>query len=817
MALLGNLTGSSQFFNPLAFYNGVAKQSLRFDDGSSAYLTRTPSSAGNRKTWTWSGWVKRGNIGGTHIVFSAVNPTFDGITFEQDKLRLTLASGGTAEIETSVVFRDTSAWYHIVAVVDTTNGTSTDRLRIYINGERITSFGSASYPSQNYDGFINQTIEHNIAKRVGSSFFFDGYMSEVNFVDGTALDPTSFGEFKNGVWIAKRYTGSYGTNGFRLQFNQTGVGTASTSTIGADTSGNTHHFTSSGIVASDCAMPDSPENNFCTLNGVAKSTGLTLSQGNLQTNNSGDFALGTIGVNSGKWYYENYINSTNGGFAGVYESDSGVYSTTIDDGGNNPDGYGYYSNGQKVRNGSYVNYGSAFTTAGDIIGVALDMDNGAIYFSKNGTWQNSATTSEISAGTTTNSAYTGLSGNMVARVGHYNNNNPTIVNFGQDDTFAGAISSAGNTDGNGKGVFKYAPPSGFLALCTSNLPELTIGPNSVTQADDHFNTVTYTGNGGTLAVDGFGHQPDLLWIKSRNITGNHRWTDSSRGVTNNIISNANDAEKGSSDAEDIDSFDTDGFTVTQASYDDFNDGSDTYVAWSWKANGGTTSSNSDGSITSTVQANTTAGFSIVTYTGTGSGATIGHGLGAVPQMFIVKNRDSAEEWLVYHHKNTSAPETDALQLSLNSATVDSAGAWNDTAPTSSVFSVGSGNASNKSGDAMIAYCFAEIEGYSKIGKYNPNNSTDNAFVYTGFKPAMVILKGAELNNQEWGILDNKRPGYNSVYFLQPQSDSVETTGNIVDFLSNGFKIRETGGVGYSTSNYIYIAFAEAPFKYANAG
>ena len=236
----------------------------------------------------------------------------------------------------------------------------------------------------------------------------------------------------------------------------------------------------------------------------------------------------------------------------------------------------------------------------------------------------------------------------------------------------------------------------------------------------------YTGNGGTLAVDGFGHQPDLLWIKSRNITGNHRWTDSSRGVTNNIISNANDAEKGSSDAEDIDSFDTDGFTVTQASYDDFNDGSDTYVAWSWKANGGTTSSNSDGSITSTVQANTTAGFSIVTYTGTGSGATIGHGLGAVPQMFIVKNRDSAEEWVVYHHKNTSAPETDALQLSLNSATVDSAGAWNDTAPTSSVFSVGSGNASNKSGDAMIAYCFAEIEGYSKIGSYTGNSSTDNA-------------------------------------------------------------------------------------------
>ena len=843
----GNLTGSAQYFNDKVFYNGVATQSLRRNDDDSAYLYRTPSSASNRKTYTFSCWYKRANLSGVNQPFfyagsSGSDFTLFYIDGGSNRLSWYDYDGSTDYGQNlSIPLRDTTAWYHLVFAVDTTQGTDTNRVKIYVNGTLQTSVGAGYglFP-QDYDTRINDTKPHWLGRY--NADYIDGYMAEVNFVDGTQLAPTSFGETKNGVWIPKEYTGSYGTNGFRLQFDQVGVGTASTSTIGADTSGNTHHFTSSGIVASDCNMPDSPENNFCTLNGVAKSSSLTLSEGNLQTNTDNKFALGTIGVNSGKWYYENYINSTNGGFAGVYESDSGVYSTTIDDGGNNPDGYGIYSNGQKVRNSSYANYGSAFTTAGDIIGVALDMDNGAIYFSKNGTWQNSATTSEIAAGTTTNAAYTGLSGNMVARVGHYNNNNPTIVNFGQDASFAGSLTGSNigdETPDEGAGVFKYAPPSGFLALCTANLPEPTIGPNSATQADNYFGTLTWSGDDGAtrkIATSESGvtgtvdFTPDWSWIKRRNGDTNGsdhllldivRGVDAFNGLSTNGTSQEGQTEAGSTwtNFGDINNFENGGFTVqkgTDVSHtlEGINQSGGTYVGWNWKA-GGSSSSNAGGSIASNVSANTKAGFSIVTYTGTGANATVGHGIGIAPRMIIIKRRDAAQNWVVYHEEIGNDRE---LLLNVGNAQTNTGSTYfQSTSPTTSVFSLGSDNYANASSGTYVAYCFAEIEGYSKINKYNPNNTTDSAFVYTGFKPAMVLLKGAEISNQEWCILDNKRPGYNNVYNLNPNYKNVETTSNTVDFLSNGFKIRATGGVGYLTSPYIYIAFAEAPFKYANAG
>ena len=812
MALLGNLTGSSQFFNPGRFYNDIATQSLRFDGGSSNRLEKTPN-ASNRKVWTWGAWVKRTKIGDERAIWSVGGSAHFALFFHSSthQLRIWSNSGG-ASLYTNRVFRDTSAWYHICL----TSKNSGNYYELYINGVKETSFatdGRATYPAGN-DTEVNSNDVHYIgAWNNGGLQYFDGYLADVNFIDGTCVGDTNgildeLGELKNGVWIPKKYAGSYGTNGYRLEFKQTGVGTASTTTIGADTSGNTNHYTSSGIVASDCAMPDSPENNFCTLNGVAKSAGLTLSQGNLQTNNSNDFALGTFAVNSGKWYYENYINSTNGGFAAVYETDTGVYSTVVDDSGNNPDAYGYYSNGQKISKGSFVNYGSAFTSAGDIIGVALDMDNGAIYFSKNGTWQNSATASEIAAGTTTNAAFTGLSGNIVPKVGHYNNNNPTIVNFGQDDTFAGAISSAGNTDGNGKGVFKYAPPSGFLSLCTSNLPELTIGPNSVTQADDYFNTVLYNGSGSTQTIN-TGFSTDFTWIKNRGTTNSHLLADSSRGNTKVLLSNGTNAEITDSNYT---TFVSNGFSVS-GNGNEINNSSGAYVSWNWKANGGTTSSNSDGSITSTVQANTDAGFSIVSYSGNAtSGATIGHGLSSlVPKFIIIKNRDTAGNWTV----RTTAVDgsSDLLQLNLSDAKADSA----RSAPTSTVFSVGSGDVENKSGDDLIAYCFADIEGYSKFGSYTGNGSTDGTFVFTNFAVKWLLVKRAD-SAVEWTMLDGTRSPFNvrDKYMYANTTMAEDTYSTVqVDFLSNGFKSRGTF-TNVSGGTYIYMAFAEAPFKYANA-
>jgi len=832
MALLGNLKGSAQVFQDTDFYNGVATQSLRFDDGSSPELTFTPSSAGNRKTNTFSVWVKRGIIGTNQNILKVAGNSdttrFDFYFDSNDDLNI--AGQSTYFRLTDAKYRDVGSWYHFVVAFDTTQSTANDRLKIYQNGTQITSFSTNNAFSQNTDYALSNTVEHQIGKGYG---FFDGYMAEINFVDGLQLDPTYFGETKNGVWIAKEYTGSYGTNGFRLEFKNTSVGSGSSSTIGADTSGNDNHFTSTNIVASDCAMPDSPENNFCTLNGVAKSAGLTLSEGNLQTNNANDFALGTIGVSSGKWYYENYINSTNGGFAGVYEADVGVYSTTVDDGGNNPNGYGIYSDGRKLRDGSYTSYGNAFQTAGDIIGVALDMDNGAIYFSKNGTWQNSATASEIAAGTTTNAAFTGLSGTMVARVGHYNNNNPTIVNFGQDDTFVGAISSAGNTDTNGRGVFKYAPPTDFLALCSANLPEPTIGPNSATQADDHFDQTLFDGTGSSpLAVTGMGHQPDLLWLKRRDnaTNGHHILYDSTRGGTNALRSSTNTAEAQFGDM--VITFQSDGFSFTGT---DGLNASSSYnnVAWSWLANGGTTVTNDAsatgvGSIDSVYQANTTAGFSIVTYTGSSSGnngtaSTVAHGLDAVPKWIFFLPRDTYDG-CVYHAAVASDPATDKLLLKTstyadsNTAASDDSGFFNDTEPTSTVFSVGTRKHSNSNG-GMVAYCWAEVDGFSKFGSLIGNGNNDGVFVYTGFSVKWVMFKNVEAT-AAWIMQDTARDTFNvatkalvaNFYY----SESTVAARNI-DFLSNGFKLRTTAGdTNGNGQRIVYMAFAEAPFKYANA-
>jgi len=814
VALLGNLTGSSQFFSDELFYNNVATQSLRFDDGSSAYLNRTFSSS-NRKTWTWSGWVKRSSLSGATLVLmytgSGGGVARGGIVFnssEQLEMQMNPTGNAWKYIKTNALHRDTSAWYHIVAVLDTTQATESNRQKFYVNGTQQT-LSSASYPTLNQDYPFNLGTPHHIGSDVGGGSNFDGYLAETNFVDGTALDASYFGETKNGVWIPKKYTGSYGTNGFRLQFNQTGVGTASTSTIGADTSGNTNHFTSSGIVASDCNMPDSPENNFATWNVLSKGAGTSTAEGNLKAIYSSNNQAGissTFSVDTGKYYFEVGCQT-----ASVY---IGVAPSTY----KNPDNINttagsihYSSGGNKSLAGTETSYGASYGN-GDVIGVALNLDDGEVTFYKNNSSQGAL------------SLTSGLSYGISSASGSSTSTFTVILNSGQDSSFAGTETAQGNTDGNGIGDFYYAPPSGFLALCTANLPEPTIGPNSGTneQSDDYFNTVTYTGNGGTLAVDGFGHQPDLLWLKSRNIIGNHRWTDSSRGVTNNIISNADDAEKGSSDAEDIDSFDSDGFTVTQASYDDFNDASDTYVAWSWKANGGTTSSNTDGSITSTVQANTTAGFSIVLWNGEGdSQATVGHGLGVTPQVIIPKNRGATGNWHMYHEGiDSSAPEDYGILLNATNARANDAGFHNDTAPTSSVFTVGTYN--NFDYD-YVAYCFAEVEGYSKFGSYTGNGSTDGTFVHTGFRPAWVMVKRTD-SADNWFIHDSTRDTINPNARLlyadlhNAEYDASSDADNAPhDFTSNGFKFRSSNANWNGSGNtHIYMAFAEAPFKYANA-
>ena len=335
---------------------------------------------------------------------------------------------------------------------------------------------------------------------------------------------------------------------------------------------------------------------------------------------------------------------------------------------------------------------------------------------------------------------------------------------------------------------------------------------TIKKPSDYFNTVLYTGNGSTNNITGVNFQPDLVWIKSRSVIRDHVLTDSVRGIASQIHSNTTDAE--STFTNDVTSFDSDGFTVSTDS--DVNGSTFTYASWNWLASN-TTTSNTDGSITSTVSANTTSGFSIVSYTGNGTaGATVGHGLGTTPSMTIIKSRDNGTlDWGVYHK---SIGNTGAIYLDLTNATDTSAGFWNNTSPNSSVFTLGSGGTTNSTGDNFIAYCFAEKQGFSKFGSYTGNGSTDGTFVYTGFKPAFVLVKNTAAITS-WQLIDNKRSdaGGNNIIdkVLAPNASDAEydegSSAWCGDVLSNGFKWRGNwGALNGSGQTHIYMAFAEEP-------
>ena len=794
-------------------------QSLRFNDDDTAYLSWTPAGAGNQRTWTWSGWVKRGHLGSsTYQCFYGV----DGVspndrtefTFsEADALFIYEEASSTAiSLTTSALFRDPSAWYHIVIAMDTTQGTDTNKVKIYVNGEQITSFSGSTYPSLNYDSFVNSTNKHIVGARGYAdgtvNKYFDGYLSEVNFIDGTALTPSSFGEAGDyGEWKPIKYTGSYGTNGFYLDFSDSAA-------LGDDAA-NSNDFAVTNLTAAD-QMLDSPTNNFCTFSPIDHALGDagTLSEGNLKwVNGSDDTVRGTLAVTSGKWYFEAIPKTTVDGSNPIM---FGIMGTTGLPAHSGMDRANYIYSDNDSNHGIYhVEAGSASTatvtaftslSVDDVLGMAFDMDTGKIWLSMGGTWLDSG---DPAAGS--NPAYTmATTGDIPMTIGadHAGVTYTVIYNCGQDSSFAGNKTAQGNGDAGDD--FYYTPPSGFKSLKTSNLPAVAVTPS------EHFNTVLYTGNGSDgHAITGVGFQPDFNWTKNRSTVRNHTLTDAVRGATECLFSSLNDAETTLSTS--LQSFDSDGFTV--GTYNNFNTNTDTYVAWNWKANGAG-SANTDGDMaeTVTVSANTDAGFSIVTYTGDGSAATVGHGLSKALEMIIVKNRDATDDWRVYHSGNTAAPETDYLELNDDAATADDAENWNDTAPTSSVFTIGDGDNVNTDDETYVAYCFHSVEGYSKVGSYTGNGNADGTFVYTGFKPAYVLLKITDDTNN-WFIFDNKRDTYNvAEHRLYASTSDAEATGlNTMDMLSNGFKFRDTNlAWNASGNNYIYIAFAETPFRYANA-
>jgi hypothetical protein len=571
-------------------------------------------------------------------------------------------------------------------------------------------------------------------------------------------------------------------------------------------------------------MPDSPENNFCTLNPLSFFTDNQLENGNLQLDHpttSHRANTGTMFMQTGKWYFEVY-NTTSASSSTVAIGVGLQDISKLLSYASGNDNYVFYSNNNNAKFNANVTEtvlgtgGTHVPTAGSIIQVAYDADTGNIFIGVNNTYIAEDGGSDGNPATGANPTKT-LSTDIdyIPFVGVYNN--IAIANFGQDSTFAGATTAGGNTDANGKGDFKYSVPSGYLALCTANLPEPTISPNADTQADDYFNTVLYTGNGSTQSITGVGFQPDWLWIKQRSTgtTQNHTVWDVVRGIAGGFLM-TNSSNATGYDGNGVSSFDSDGWSMGSSA--GLNENAKTFVGWNWKA-GGTAVSNTDGSITSSVSANTDAGFSIVTYTGTGGTATVGHGLGVKPSMLIVKPRTTVNDWIVYFETLGAGKF-----ITLNNTDAESSNTtmFNNTEPTTTVFSVNtpSGTFLNKSGEPYVCYAFNSVEGYSKFGSYTGNGSTDGTFVYTGFRPAFVLFKNATTTATNWQMNDSVRDTFNVVNKrLAPSTSDAESssTYQFGDFLSNGFKIRETDDTwNKSGATYIYMAFAENPFKYANA-
>jgi len=805
----------------------VIDGSLRFNSSKSHYLSRT-FSAGNRKTFTWSAWLKRSSLAAAdHYIFGAYGTKVEVLRFQPstDKLQLLLNGGNTANLATTQVFRDFSAWYHIVFAVDTTQATASNRIKLYVNGNQITAFSTETYPSLNYDSDFNNTIEHQLGATL-SSGFYNGHLTNVYLIDGQALDASYFGftDPLTNTWRPKKYvrtstitgdTGGavgFGTNGFYLPFDTDGAGTIG---IGTDRSGKGNHWTinnfvttAAGIQTNPNIMPDSPSgvsystaptsgigtttgmtkpSNYCTLNPLFRgAAGATYSNGNLSCNtgNANGHVRGNIGITTGKYYFE-AVGTANVVSAGMIVGIVQEASTPTYNIGGDGLGYGYFTDGLKANSG-YTSYGSSWTT-GDIIGVAFDATNGALTFYKNG----------VSQGV----AFTGLFSSPYF---------PAV-----SDTTSG--DGVGFDINFGQKSFKYAPPAGFLPLCTANLPRPTI-----VRPDQFVGIVTYTGNGGTQSLN-VGFKPDFVWIKNRDAGDHSGLFDSIRGPLYRIVSDYTYAS--TLRVNTLTSFNTNGFTVGSAG--EYNRLNERIVAWAWKAGGNSNTYNINdigystasaagltaGTITPTAASiNTKSGFSIITWNGSGASGTLSHGLGNTPGLIFLKGTSSGEDgqnWRTYHSALGTSP-SNTLFLNLTDASSSHTGRIS--AVGTSTFTLSSGGAGvNASGQSYIAYLWAEIPGFSKFGSYTGNGSSDGPMVVTGFRPTLIIIKGSS-STTSWNIVDRQRLGYNvNNYRLFAESASAENATGILDFTANGFKIRNTGGdYNDNAQTYTYAAYAEAP-------
>ena len=751
------------------------EKSLRFVSADDNYLARTPSSAGNRRTWTLSFWTKIStNLGSTRQIFSRGNTSGGDwwfLYFKDDSYLQPYIYEGSGSAnwasETKTRFRDPAAWYHIVVRMDTTQSTASNRMRIYVNGE-LDPWNNENQPSQDTETEVNTTSEHFFGRAGQSGQRGDFYLAEVHFLDGQSLDASHFGKTNatTGQWIPKEYTGgNYGTNGFYLDFSDSSNNTSST--LGKDRSGNNNDWTPSnfGVAAGPNmdSLSDTPTNNYATFNPLGTDDSCTYKAGNMTiVCNNASTSGTTIAVSSGKWYVEMIptAKSAVNPMIGVCYADGFDGERQLNESQMGGKGYGYIANGDKALPGPSTSAYGATYGIDDVIGIALDLDSAqnTVTFYKNNASQGSI---DIDSGTYVFCCSNGQGSSTI-----------------EYDIIAG------------QRAFTHTPPTGFKALCTENLPDPTIKKGT-----DYFNPVLYTGDGQSSKAITVGFQPDLCWFKSRSDTHNHDLYDSVRGGNKRLIPNDTNSESTYSNL--VQSFDANGVTVGSAN--EINASSSDIASWHWKESA-------------------TAGFDIVTYAGDhNDGRTVSHSLGVIPEMIIVKRLTNADPWIVYHK---AMDGDEYLNLDNSVAKNDVSNHWDasGTRPTSSVFSVGDNNATNGSSQNYIAYLWASVSGYSKVGSYEGSGDADGVFIYTGFKPAFFMVKNIDEANS-WRMWDNKRVGYNEVeHYLSPDTNGAEGTVNLdIDILSNGIKLRNTNDSANKSGNtYIYLAFAETPFKYANA-
>ena len=793
-------------------------------DSNGQKLNRIPSSdATSKTTYTVSFWVKGDAIpkgagstsngvikiylsAGGHAAnsgytdFVAINAETEG-DFTLD-WHIAKTAGVEGRLQTVRKFRDPSAWIHLVFVFDTTNANPTERMRIYVNGERENEFSNSIYPSQNFNSILWNSLSEG--QYIGNYGYFDdpyysngpspamAYMSDFISIDGLALGPEHFAlEDSDGVYNPIKYTGDYGTNGFHLEFKADGIGT--------DSSGNGNDFATSGITP-DNIVADSPSNNYCTWNPLDSSYNTVFSYGNLETYAPSTAApydyqssRGTISLESGKWYWE--VEVTHGLVVQYSALQFGVINDIDISGGGVTTDY----DGVEWDSRGYWYYNSLGLAAppysiGDKLSVAFDADTQDIWFGKNGVWL-SGTADGLNGGdpATGTTPTFNLSNFNVAKywpVISPNIDVRTLSNFGQR-------------------AFAYNPPEGYKALCTDNLPNPLVDPRK------NFSVNTWSGNTqSNPIVTGF--QPGLVWVKRRDTSYDHYLVDTVRGRTKALSSNDIGPEEPK--ASGIVSWDGSGF----ATGPDVGFSGTSMVGWTFKA--GDTVTNNDGSIPSEVSVNKDMGFSIVKYIGDQiEGSTVGHGLGAVPQIIIAKNLDistgGGESWVV-SIGNVNGVVGDFMTLN-TSAPVNKGGGQFPVNPGNTVWTLGGAPNANASGSPNIAYCFANTE-MLQVGQYTGNGSgsigeiSNGTFLSLPFKPAFFMVKGID-NTSSWQVWDSTRTPYNpSPIILQP--DTAEAEANNpgayeIDMLSNGVKFRTGfGGNNASGVSYLYLAISEQSFK-----